>query len=319
MTNLRCSGFTASVLIWGAIGAGLIPCLCVPLLFSGCKVAETVTKVGTSVGVATGVIDQSQASSIEKSTQAVARTFQDITPEQEYYVGRAIGAILAGKYSPYQKEKATMYLNVLGQTLAQASDRPETFGGYHFSILDSNEINAFAAPGGLIFITRGMLRCCKHEDAVAAVLAHEIAHVQYKHGLQAIQKSRITEALTTIALESGKSLGGENLAQLTQVFENSLSDITTALVKNGYSRGFESQADGGAVVILKRVGYSPNGLVDMLKVMEQELTPGGLDFAKTHPSPKDRIKEIQKAIGAYTEVAAPKARQTRFDASLGDV
>jgi predicted Zn-dependent protease len=293
--------------------------LCLPLLFCGCKAAESIAKVGTSVGVATGTIDQSQASSIVKSTQAVARTFEDITPEQEYYIGRAVGAVLAGKYNPYRRQEATMYLNVLGQTLAQASDLPETFGGYHFSILDSEEINAFAAPGGLIFVTRGMLRCCKHEDAVAAVLAHEIGHVQYKHGLQAIQKSRVTAALTTIALEGGKSFGGEKLAQLTQVFEDSLADITTTLVKNGYSRSFESQADAAAVVILRRVGYNPNGLVDMLKVMEGRLTPGGADFAKTHPAPTDRIKEIQKTIGDPTEIKAPAGRQARFTASLKDV
>jgi predicted Zn-dependent protease len=312
--QLRAAAF---FLAWAAGAVGVM--LCSSLLFSGCSAAGSIAKVGTSIGVASGVIDQSQASSIVKSTEAVAKTFQDITPEQEYYIGRAVGAVLVGKYNPCHQEKATMYLNVLGQTLAQASDLPETFGGYHFSILDSDEINAFAAPGGLIFVTRGMLRCCKHEDAVAAVLAHEIGHVQYKHGLQAIQKSRVTEALTTIALEGGKSFGGENLAQLTQVFENSLSDITTTLVNNGYSRAFESQADGAAVAILRRVGYSPNGLVDMLKVMEQRLTPGGLDFAKTHPSPGDRIAEIQKIIGAYTTVKAPQGRQGRFVASLGDV
>jgi predicted Zn-dependent protease len=93
--------------------------------------------------------------SLFKVGQAVAKTFQDITPEQEYYIGRAVGAIVAGKYKPYQNQKSTFYLNVLGQTLAQASDRPETFGGYHFAILESDEINAFAAPGGLIFVSRG--------------------------------------------------------------------------------------------------------------------------------------------------------------------
>ena len=289
------------------------------LLFSGCSAAGSIAKVGTSVGVAAGVIDQSQAQSIVKSTEAVAKSFEDITPEQEYYIGRSVGAVLVGKYHPYRRENATLYLNVLGQTLAQASDLPETFGGYHFSILDSGEINAFAAPGGLIFVTRGMLRCCKHEDAVAAVLAHEIGHVQYKHGLQAIKKSRITEALTTIALESGKSLGGESLAQLTQVFEDSLTDITTTLVNNGYSRAFESKADEAAITILKRVGYNPNGLVEMLEVMDQRLAPGGPGFARTHPAPKDRIAEIQKVIGTPAEVSAPQARQDRFRASLGDV
>ncbi len=76
---------------------------------------------------------------------------------------------------------------MLGQSLVIFSDRPETFGGYHFLLLDSNEINAFAAPGGLILVTRGMLQCCANEDELAAVLAHEIAHVEKKHGLTAIK------------------------------------------------------------------------------------------------------------------------------------
>jgi predicted Zn-dependent protease len=196
---------------------------------------------------------------------------------------------------------------------------PETFGGYHFLIQDSDEINALAAPGGLIFITRGMLRCCQHEDAVAAVLAHEIGHVQAKHGLQAVKKSRITSALTTIGIEGTKSFGGEELAELTETFENSISDITATLVNNGYSRGFEREADKAALTILKRVGYDPNGLVDMLSVMSKKLKPGGLDFAKTHPSPASRIADIQKIIGETTKVIKPEPRQARFMAGLGSI
>ena len=94
-------------------------------------------------------------------------------------------------------------------TLSKTSDLPETFGGYHFLILDSDEINAFAAPGGFIFVTRGLLRCCKHEDAAAAVLAHEIGHVELRHGLQAIKKSRITTALTTLGIAGVKTFGGD--------------------------------------------------------------------------------------------------------------
>jgi beta-barrel assembly-enhancing protease len=259
------------------------------------------------------------AQSAMKVGKAVARTFQDITPEQEYYVGRAVGATIAGKFAPYQNQKATSYLNVLGQTLAQAGDRPETFGGYHFAILDSNEINAFAAPGGLIFVTRGMLRCCRSEDAVAAVLAHEIGHVQKQHGLQAIKKSRFADAAGIIGVEAVKTMGSDNLAKATQLFEDSLLDITTTLVNNGYSRAFESEADAAAVTILRRVGYDPNGLVDMLKVMQEKLTPGGADFARTHPSPQDRISEIQPTIGAYADVKPPKGRQTRFTTALRNV
>ena len=285
------------------------------VLVSGCKTTDVLVGVGVSTGIITG----RQGESISKTTKAVARSFEDFTPEQEYYIGRSVGAVVLNKYRPYNNKQANDYLNVLGQTLSKASDMPETFGGYHFLILDSEEINAFAAPGGLIFVTRGMLGCCRNEDAVAAVLAHEIGHVQAKHGLQAVKKSRVTSALTTIGIEGTKTFGGAELAQLTETFGNSISDITSTLVNNGYSRGFEQQADKAALTIMERVGYDPNGLLDMLRVMNKKLKPGGLDFAKTHPSPDSRIADIQEIIGETTVVMEPKPRQARFQAALGSV
>jgi len=297
---------------------GLAIMLALPVFISGCKTMEAVTNIGTSLGQSVGLISESQAESITKSSKAVARSFEDFTPEQEYYIGRTVGAVITNKYKPYKNERANAYINLLGQTLANASDMPETFNGYHFLILDSDEINALSAPGGLIFITRGILRCCRDEDAVAAVLAHEIGHVQFKHGLQAIKKSRITSALLILGTEGAKTFGGEDLANLTSTFEGSITDITSTLVNNGYSRNFERQADVAAVTILKRVGYDPNGLVNMLKVMEKKLKPGSPDFAKTHPSPESRIADIQKHIGKYAKVQEPKARQKRFLAALGN-
>lgn len=254
-----------------------------------------------------------------KTVKKVIKSFEDISPEQEYYIGRAVGASVAGKYSVYDNQKATMYINTLGQTLAQASDRPETFGGYHFLILDSDEINAFAAPGGLIFITRGMLRCTANEDAVAAVLAHEIGHVQLQHGLQSIKKSRFSSMATELTLDALQSKTGGAAAMLTGVFQDSINDITTTMITNGYSRKYEKAADKAAVETLKRVGYDPNGLIDMLKVMEERLNPKGKDFAKTHPSPASRIKDVQKTIGKYAEVSSPDARQARFEGALKDI
>ena len=243
--------------------------ICLMLSLAGCKTMESVTDLGASIGSATGVLSQSQAESLSKSGRAVARTFQDITPEQEYYLGRTVGAMVLAKYKPYNHTRLNGYINQLGQTLAKASDRPETFGGYHFLVQDSNDINAFAAPGGLIFITRGMLRLCRNEDALAAVLAHEIAHVQLQHGLQAIKKSRITSALATIGMEGSKTFGGQELASLTSTFEDAITDITTKMINNGYSRSFERQADQAAITILKRVGYDPNGLTEMLTAMQK--------------------------------------------------
>lgn len=299
--------------------AGIVLFLILGVFMNGCKTMETVTGIGTSIGVATGVIDQSHAESIQKSSKAVAYSFQDITPEQEYYIGRTVGAVIVNKYIPYNNQDANRYINLIGQTLAQASDLPETFNGYHFLILDSDEINAFATPGGLIFVTRGMLRCCLNENAVAAVLAHEIGHVQARHGLQSIKKSRVTKALTTLAIEGTKSFSGADLAGLVKSFEGSISDITSTMINNGYSREFEEQADQAAVNILERVGYDPNALIEMLGVMETRLKPDGVDFAKTHPSPDNRIDEIQENIGPYTMVDKSEPRQKRFAQFLGGV
>lgn len=306
--------FFGSSVKLAVLGLGIM--LTLPVFISGCKTMDAVTDIGTSLGKSVGLITESQAESISKSSKAVARSFEDFSPEQEYYIGRTVGAVVINKYNPYNNKRANAYINLLGQTLAKASDMPETFNGYHFLILDSDEINAFATPGGFIFITRGMLKCCRNEDAVAAVLAHEIGHVQYKHGLQSIKKSRITSALVTIGTEGAKTFGNEDLAGLTETFEDSISDITSTLVNNGYSRNFERQADIAAINILKRVGYDPNGLVNMLKMMDKKLKPGSPDFAKTHPSPTSRIDDIQKHTGNYAEIKTPKARQKRFQAAL---
>ncbi|MFC1824082.1 M48 family metalloprotease [Thermodesulfobacteriota bacterium] len=303
------------VSVFSIIGAMFL----INIAMTGCKTMDVVTQAGVTVGAASGVMSASQAQSVVKSVKAVAKTFEDFTPEQEYYIGRAVGAMVLTRYKPYENGEANAYINLLGQTLAQASDLPETFGGYHFLILDSDEINAFAAPGGLIFITRGLIKCCANEDALAAVLAHEIGHVQLKHGLQAIKKSRVTSALTTLAMEGAKTAAGGDLGQITQTFEDSISDITGTLINNGYSRSFEREADLAAVTILNRVGYNTSVLIDMLKEMGERLQPGASDFAKTHPSPANRIADIEGEMVETTAVAVPEVRLDRFKDVLGNI
>jgi predicted Zn-dependent protease len=296
---------------------GLI--LLVLFTVTACATIETATTLATAVGEHAGVISHSQAESVRKSTVAVSRSLEDFTPEQEYYIGRAVGAVVLSKYPAYANTQVNQYINTLGQTLAAASNKPEIFGGYHFVVLDSDDINAFATPSGLIFVTRGLIRCCPTEDALAAILAHEIGHVQLRHGMQSIEKARVTEALTVLAQEGAKTLGSREVAQLTETFSGAISDIANSMINNGYSRTFEYQADQTSVVLVQRVGYNPEGLVDMLTVMEKKLKPGGLDFAKTHPAPRDRITEIQSHNQTFTPVATPNIRQERFLKAIGPI
>ncbi len=284
------------------------------LLFWPCQNADS--DFSDIVGGVAGGVLPGPIGSAAKAVITLGKSFQDITPEQEYYIGRAVAANIFSKYPPSPNDRFNMYLNTLGQTLAQASDRPDTFGGYHFLMLDSAEINAFAAPGGLILVTRGMVRLCRTEDALAAVLSHEIAHVQGMHGLKSIKNSRLTTAFTMIGTDAAKTYGPAQLSKLTEAFEGSIADVTSTLMISGYSRDLEQEADRGAVTILRRVGYDPVALVVMLTEMKKQLKPGGLDFAKTHPDPKDRIDYVKPLIGSVSAKPSPPERQKRFEAAL---
>ena len=289
---------TIKIQVWAA--AALVAAL------AGCETMNQLTEIGTSIGVATGGISQSEAESINRTTRAVTKTFEDI--------GRTVAATVLLGYKAKDARDLNGYVNTVGQALAQFSTKPETFGGYHFLVLDSDEINAFAAPGGLILVTRGLLQCCETEDELAAVLAHEIGHVEKAHGLRAIKTGRLNSALTILAVEAGKNLAGEQLAEVTKAFDESINDIATTLMNSGYSRKLEYEADAAAVEILKKSGYQPGALVAMLENMAKGWDATRKDFAATHPPPADRILQLKKA-GVESTKASANARQQRFGAA----
>jgi beta-barrel assembly-enhancing protease len=294
-------------------------CLLLPaaLLFSGCQAMLASTTKATTQAEKSGVISSERAQSIKKSTENIAeadsKRREEFTPEQEYYIGRSVAAVILSKYPPYSNQAVNEYLNLIGQALAQVSDTPEIFLGYRVLILNSDEINAFATPGGHIFITKGLLRCCRTEDAVAAVLAHEIGHIQLKHGIQAIKQERFIEFGKTIVTE----IGGE---KLLETFGGAIGDFTNMMINTGYSRPFEYAADDLALTVLRRLGYDPNGLVEVLMVMEKKLKPEEAGFGKTHPPPQDRIEKAQKRTGIkYSPVLTPAPRQVRFMKIIGNI
>jgi len=264
-----------------------------------------------------GTVNTDKMKKAFEGGKKVVAGFEDITPEQEYYVGLSVAATILTKYKPLEHKRSKQYVNVMGKVLAQASDTPETFGGYHFMVLDTDEINALSAPGGFIFVTKGLLKCCKTEDAMASVLAHEIAHVQRKHGLQAIQSSRITEGVTTLVLAGTSTFSSSALADLTNTFDGTISDITTTMIESGYSREAEDEADHDAVIIMQRIGYDPNAFVDVLKIMKERIKPDSKGFAKTHPSPEDRIEIVEGVIGGYSKPKPSIPRKFRFMSMTG--
>ena len=303
------------------MSARRITCLVVlaVLVLAGCKGAEIAGGILQSLDANIGGVPVGgYAQSAIKGGAAVARSMEEFSPEQEYYIGRSVTAELLKTYRPLANGPANEYVNTLGQSLALFSDMPLTYAGYRFQVVDSDEINAFAAPGGFILVTRGLIRCCPDETALAAVLAHEIAHVQNRDAMNAIGKSRVTQALGVIGTESVKHLAGAELAQLTDIFADSVGDVITGMVNNGYSRSAEYAADQGAVTILRRAGYDPGGLVVMLRRMKARLAPGGTDFAKTHPNPEKRIEELA-GLGLTVPGKEPPVRVSRFRNAVGSL
>jgi predicted Zn-dependent protease len=266
------------------------------LLFAGCA---AVVEMGTTAAHQAGVITREEKAYYDRRAQETDSTVRPMTDREEYYVGRAVAATVLGQYRLYRDDRLNLYLNRVGQALALASDRPLTYGGYHVAILDSDEVNALACPGGTILITRGMFNRARNEEELAAILAHEIAHVNHKDGVKTIQRSRWVQAATALGADAARQLGQGQLDELASLFEGSVGDVVKTLLVNGYSRADELAADQSALIIMIRLGYDPNGLTDYLARLAQEQGAGARQgFFATHPGMGDRLAEARATIAA---------------------
>ncbi len=250
------------------------------------------------------------------ASTAAGKAARPISDEEEYYVGRAVAARILATYPLLKNKKQTDYINAIGMVLALQSEKPYTHGGYHFAILDTDEMNAFACPGGIIFITRGMLRATSNEEELAAVLAHEIAHVNHRDGISSIKKSRWTEAVTIIGAKAAENYGPQELSKLTSIFEGTIDDIVKTLVVNGYGKSQEYSADKTALSFLAKAGYNAAALRDFLEQQGKngKASEGGI--MKTHPGTADRIDNIKGDVSsAGCDPGLIKKRADRFNIS----
>lgn len=278
--------------------------------FTACSSA-TFTKVSSgvlsTVTLSSGM--EKTAAVIEAGTKSASLAMEDITPEDEYYIGRAVGATILTNYKAYQNPQLESYLNKICLAITSNSEAPEIYNGYHVKVLDTSEINAFATSGGHIFVTRGLIRCAESEDALAAVLAHEIAHIQLKHSLGAIKASRWVGVATAVSSAAAKN--NETAKQLNSI----ASDVVTALVNNGYSHANEFDADSKALMLLADTGYSPYAMKNLLNKMKEVQGSAQTGFGKTHPSPDMRIANVNKVLLIMRNVPdTTQVRKARFEA-----
>jgi predicted Zn-dependent protease len=241
----------------------------------------------------------------------------EITPVDAYFLGRAVAANILAAYKPYTRNaELTQYVNRICQTLAINSSQPTAYNGYHVIILDSAEFNAFASPGGHIFITKGLAAAAASEDMLAAVIAHELAHIMLKHSIDIINEVRFTDDMMAVA-DRAASIAAKNSTSAAQLlyFRESVAKSIDTLMKNGYAQSQEFNADMEAVVLLAYAGYDPSALVDMLRVLQRVQSSQKGGWYTTHPSPRERIANLETLRFRATDTRkyrAPRFKSMRF-------
>jgi predicted Zn-dependent protease len=232
----------------------------------------------------------------------------DIDEPEEIELGRAVSTALGSRYKLLREEPLTRYVALVGNAVAQQSDRPDL--RYYFGILDTDEINAFAAPGGYVFITRGTLTLMRDEAALAGVLGHEIGHVALRHHNETIKKERQTalgKAGFLSAAQFGLGFahvggaGGTALHLFGPTVIKAGADAVSTKLLSGFSQKEESEADIVGFKYASRAGYDAAGLRDFLQAVQdsgkQPAKSGFLEKWKaTHPGTEERLKDQENQL-----------------------
>lgn len=220
----------------------------------------------------------------------LSQSMDNIDPPREVEIGRQLAAVLLGSKPLYPDMILQRYVNQLGRWISLQSSRPDL--PWTFAVLDDPGFNAFAAPGGYVFVTKGLIDRVPEEAELAGILAHEISHVTGKHHLKALRKTARAGLLT-------QALG----SQLKGDAGGALSAQLLSLGRNMYARGLdqedEFEADRVAVALAASAGFDPYGLVSVLQNLRSAAPDNALFTLtlSTHPPAQQRLDLIEKAMG----------------------
>ena len=249
---------------------------------------------------------------IQKRADQVKKVVElNISEQEERQIGDRASGTVRAEFGVLQDAALTKYVSLVGMTLAKGSSRPDL--KWEFVVLDTEGVNAFAAPGGLVHITKGALGLIKNEAELAGVLGHEIAHITKKHSVNAIKKSGAVKLTTE-----------EAAARSSYYYTVLAEDVYDNIVERGFDRGDENDADQEGARLANKAGYNPAGLtsflqklIDRNKDRKAGSKPNGL--FSTHPDTKDRIERVTKQIKteklASTAMGEARyAEHVKFDA-----
>jgi predicted Zn-dependent protease len=242
------------------------------------------------------------------SARNVGKATQEVGEKEEIEIGQDMASQLLGAAPLMANDGVQRYVNNVGRWLASQTERPDL--PWRFGVLEAPQLNAFATPGGHIFITRGLLERMKSEAELAGVLAHEISHVLKKHHLKAIQKGAQMElAGAAVSLLARQDRSTPNREKLLAA--------GSELFSRGLDKSDELEADRLGVVIAARGGYDAYGLPSVLQTL-QAMNPEDSGVAlmfKTHPAPAERLDALERMQPTLDAYAAQPQLAERFAAT----
>lgn len=234
----------------------------------------------------------------------VSQATTEINEQQEAEIGMEYASVLVGAAPLLDNADVQTYVNRIGRWLSLNTERPDL--NWRFGVLNSDNVNAFATPGGYVFVTKGLLLGLKNEAELAGVLAHEIAHVVRKHHLTAIRKGAGMQTGANILSEFAAQRGRNQL-----VTDRLISGVKEVMLR-GLDKDDELEADRMGVVIAGRAGYDPYGLPSVLQML-QGMNPqdSGLSLLfATHPAPDVRLDALERIMDAHLERFARQPQVT---------
>ncbi|WP_026841941.1 M48 family metalloprotease [Citrifermentans bremense] len=239
------------------------------------------------------------------ATQVVSSS-QEMTYATERTVGQSLALESMQRFGkPVPNEALQKYVNLVGNAVARNSRRSTI--PYQFVVLDSPVRNAFAAPGGMIFVSRGLLDVVENEAELAAVLAHEVGHVAEKHALKSIRRAQFLQGVGTISAATMKGSEGKK-------FESMIGDLQSTLFDKGLDQGMEYEADLAALETTYRTGYDPAAMITVLqKLKKLEASDSGKgSWFSTHPPLDERIARLSSRLEKYPDHVSLAKVPARF-------
>lgn len=245
------------------------------------------------LGESLGIFDKKTSRTLRQSVKTL-QAFQPIGEAEEKAIGGSLAVAVFDRFGgPYNDPDLQRYVTLVGQAVAEFSNRPEI--DYHFAVLNTEAPNAFATPGGYVFVSIGLLRQLKNEAQLAGVLGHEIAHITRKHALQTLQRSKMLQGMSGLTLAVMDKDAG--------LFDKVINEVSDILFTRGLDKNLEFEADRYGTEFAYRTGYYPGGLMNSIKTLGKSETRHQSIFMSTHPGFGERFKQLSKAMRRYKSAA----------------